>query len=179
MFILTKKGYNQTAVRELAYASSLSIGNFYHYFGSKAELLFYIIYNAATEQLKYVELAAQELEQVEPETALVQLIEKHYKWHDDKDGLTLFIYQETKNLPPNARQEVFETENRIIDLFEKFLRRYIKSGNFNVDDPKLMAHNIVVLGHVWAFRRWFLRKDWTFESYLSKQTKMLLNTIRN
>jgi len=178
MKVLTKKGYDQTAVSELAKACRLSIGNFYHYFGSKTELLYYIIHNAATEQLQHVESFAQDLETVEPKTALVQLIEKHYRWHDENDGVTLFVYQETKNLPRNARQEVFETEDRIHDLFEKFLRKYIESGKFDVDDPKLVVHNIVVLGHVWALRRWYLRKNWTIESYLREQTKLILNAIK-
>ena len=62
-------------------------------------------------------------------------------------------------------------------VFEKLLARGIKVGEFNIDDPRLIAYDIVVLEHAWAFRRWHMRKHWTFKTYVKKQTDAMLRTI--
>ncbi|MEA1872763.1 MAG: hypothetical protein U9M91_05215, partial [Chloroflexota bacterium] len=112
-----------------------------------------------------------------PTIALVELMRKFYEWHDDNQDITLFAYQETKNLPDNARQSIFDSEARILTVFEKLLTRGIEGGVFNIDDPKLIAHDIVVLGHAWALRRWHLRKHWTFKIYVKKHTDAMLRAI--
>lgn len=55
--------------------------------------------------------------------------------------------------------------------------RGIESGEFNVSDPKLIAHNMMVVGHSWALRRWFLRKYWTFEKYVKEQTDIIMKEV--
>jgi len=165
-------------MRELAEVCELSTGTLYHYFGSKEELLYYIIHSATTQQVEYLESFARDLETAEPTMALVQLVRRFFEWHDVNQDITLFTYQETKNLPRNARQDIFDSEGRIHDLFERFLRRGIESGEFNIDDPSLTAHNIMVLGHAWALRRWYVRKYWTIESYAKLQTDAILKAIQ-
>jgi len=62
-------------------------------------------------------------------------------------------------------------------VFEKLLTRGIEEGEFNIDDPRLIAHDIVVLGHAWALRRWHLRKHWTFKIYVKEQTDAMLRAV--
>jgi AcrR family transcriptional regulator len=173
----TKKGYDRTNMRELAEACEMSAGALYHYFGSKEEILYSIINSATSQQAGSMEHWASELATASPTIALVELLRKFYKWHDDNQDLTLFAYQETKNLPDNARQSIFDSEARILAVFEKLLTRGIEEGEFNIDNPKLVAHDIVVLGHAWALRRWHLRKHWTFKTYVKKQTDAVLRAI--
>jgi hypothetical protein len=40
-----------------------------------------------------------------------------------------------------------------------------------------MAHNIMVLGEMWVFRRWTLKRDYSLEEYTEKQTALLLREI--
>jgi AcrR family transcriptional regulator len=164
-------------MRELAKACEMSAGALYHYFGSKEEILYSIINSATSQQAGSMEDWANELATVSPTIALVELMRKYYKWHDDNQDITLFGYQETKNLPDNARQSIFDSEARILAVFEKLLTRGIKEGEFHIDDPKLIAHDIVVLGHAWALRRWHLRKRWTFQTYVKEQTDAILRAI--
>jgi AcrR family transcriptional regulator len=175
--IFTKKGYDRTNMRELAKACEMSAGTLYHYFGSKEELLYSIINSATSQQAGSMEDWANELATVSPTIALVGLMRKFYEWHDNNQDITLFAYQETKNLPGNARQSIFDSEARILTVFEKLLTRGIEEGEFNIGDPKLIAHDIVVLGHAWALRRWYLRKHWTFKAYVKEQTDAMLRTI--
>jgi AcrR family transcriptional regulator len=174
----TKKGYDRTNMRELAKACEMSAGALYHYFGSKEEILYSIINSATSQQAGSMENWANELATTSPTIALVELMRKFYKWHDNNQDLTLFGYQETKNLPDNARQSIFDSEARILAVFEKLLTRGVEVGEFDIDDPKLIAHDIVVLGHAWALRRWHLRKRWNFQTYVKEETDAMLRAIR-
>jgi AcrR family transcriptional regulator len=173
----TKKGYERTNMRELAKACEMSAGALYHYFGSKEEILYSIINSATSQQAGSMEDYANELTTAGPAIALVELMRKFYKWHDDNQDITLFAYQETKNLPGNAQQSIFDSEARILTVFEKLLIRGREEGEFSIDDPKLIAHNIVVFGHAWALRRWYLRKHWTFKTYVKEQTNAIVRSI--
>jgi AcrR family transcriptional regulator len=164
-------------MRELAKACAMSAGTLYHYFGSKEEILYSIINSATSQQAGSMEDYAAELATVSPTIALVELMRKLYEWHNDNQDITLFAYQETKNLPGNARQIIFDSEARILTVFEKLLTRGTEEGEFSIDDPKLIAHDIVVLGHAWAFRRWHLRKHWTFKTYVKEETDAILRAI--
>jgi AcrR family transcriptional regulator len=175
--VFTKKGYDRTNMRELAKACEMSAGALYHYFGSKEEILYSIINSATSEQAGFMGDWSNELATMPPAIALVELIRRFYEWHDRNQDITLFTYQETKNLPDNARQSIFDSEARILAVFEKLLTRGIEESEFNIDDPKLIAHDIVVLGHAWALRRWHLRKHWTFKTYVKKQTDAMLRVI--
>ncbi len=175
--VFTKKGYDRTNMRELAKACEMSAGALYHYFGSKEEMLYSIINSATSQQAGSMEDYANELATASPTLALVGLMRKFYEWHDDNQDITLFAYQETKNLPGNAQESIFDSEARILTVFEKLLIKGMEEGEFNIDDPRLIAHDIVVLGHAWALRRWHLRKHWTFKTYVKKQTDAMLRAI--
>ena len=175
--VFTKKGYGHTNMRELAKACAMSAGTLYHYFGSKEEILYSIINSATSQQAGSMEDYGDELATMSPATALVELIRRLFEWHNDNQDITLFAYQETKNLPANARQIIFDSEARILTVLEKLLTRGLEEGEFHIDDPKLIAHDIVVLAHAWALRRWYLRKQWTFKTYVKEQTDVILKAI--
>lgn len=175
--VLTKKGYDRTNMRELAKACGMSAGALYHYFGSKEEILYSIINSATSQQAGAMQDYANELATASPTIALAELMRKFYEWHDGNQDITLFTYQETKNLPDNAQRRIFDSEARILTVFEKALTRGVEEGEFDLDDPRLIAHDIIVLGHAWALRRWHLRKHWTFQTYLKEQTDAMLRTI--
>jgi AcrR family transcriptional regulator len=175
--LFTRKGYDRTNMRELAKACDMSAGALYHYFGSKEEILYSIINSATSQQASSIEDYGNELATAKPAAALVELMRKFYEWHDDNQDITLFTYQETKNLPTNAQQDIFSSEARILTVFEKLLVRGVEQGEFSIDDPGLIAHDIVVLGHAWALRRWHLRKRWSFQTYLKEQTDAVLRAV--
>lgn len=177
--LFTKKGYEKTNMREVAKACELSIGSLYHYFGSKEEILYYLIDNATKEQLKYLKTCAHNLEDDTSISALKQLITKYFKWHDDNQDITLFVYQVTKNLPKPAQQNIINNEILIHDIFKSCLRKVIESGTFHTDDPNLVAHNIMVFAHTWALRRWYTRKHWTLQTYTSGQIDLIIRMIKD
>jgi AcrR family transcriptional regulator len=175
--VFTRKGYDRTNMREFAKACGMSAGALYHYFGSEEEILYSIINSATSQQAGSMEDCADELATASPTTALAEVMKKFYEWYEDNQDVTLFADQETKNLLGNAQQSIFDSEARILSVFEKLLTRGVEQREFDIDDPRLIAHDIVVLGHAWALRRWHLRKHWTFRTYVKEQTDTILRTI--
>jgi hypothetical protein len=41
----------------------------------------------------------------------------------------------------------------------------------------MLAHNISVLGHMWAFRRWDLARHFTLDEYIGYQTDFVLGRL--
>jgi AcrR family transcriptional regulator len=175
--LFVKQGYDQTSMREVERASNMSSGNLYHYVGSKADILDLIITYATSQQAELIENFSATLDSVSPTEALNKLFRKLCRWHDRDQDVTLFIYQETKNLPRSSRQRIFDSEYRIMAAFERVLQRGVETGEFKVNAPKLIAHNMVFLAHGWALRRWFLKKYWNLGQYIALQTENIFRVI--
>jgi AcrR family transcriptional regulator len=176
--VFAKRGYSHSNMRELARACDMSIGNLYHYFGSKEQILYSIINDATLRQVEYVEHFAEETAGLDPTSRIRALVRKFFEWHDSNQNVTLFIYQETRALPQKAQEQIFESENRIHAIFEEAIRIGVASGDFNISEPGLIANNIMVIGHAWALRRWSLQKRWTFESFIEGETEAIMRTLQ-
>ena len=80
--------------------------------------------------------------------------------HEMSDHI-LLIYQETKSLPAESMGFVLEYDERIARIFRDLIDQGCADSTLKTmgpDERKLMATNIVVLGHMWTFRRWSLAK---------------------
>jgi hypothetical protein len=89
----------------------------------------------------------------------------------------LLIYQETRSLPAQWRKRVLENELRITGLLVGVLARLSAAGELpHLEECSLeiTAHNIVVMGQMWTFRRWFLAKHYGIEDYIALQTEAIL-----
>ena len=65
---------------------------------------------------------------------------------------------------------------RITDLFVQALTQLNNTGELpHLDDAtiNLISHNISVLGHTWAFRRWYFAKNFTITQYTEQQTEFI------
>ena len=45
------------------------------------------------------------------------------------------------------------------------------------DTINLISHNISVLGHTWAFRRWYYANNFTIEQYTQRQTDFIMRFL--
>jgi hypothetical protein len=72
---------------------------------------------------------------------------------------------------------VLENEIAITGIFVKVLAKLTATGDLPEIDEKsieLVAHNICVLGHMWAFRRWYLARHYSIEDYIALQIDFIL-----
>jgi hypothetical protein len=77
-----------------------------------------------------------------------------------------------------ARKSAYGVMARINNnLFVEDLARLAASGELpgiKEEHIELAAHNIVVLGHMWTFRRWYLARHYSLENYIDQQTQFIL-----
>lgn len=66
-------------------------------------------------------------------------------------------------------------------IFEELIKQTVEQGELDLceEEVKLLAHNILVHGQMWTFRRWSLRKEYSLEEYTKMQTHLLLYGVKN
>jgi AcrR family transcriptional regulator len=176
--LFVEKGFHRTTTREIARAAGLSIGSLYEYVVSKEDLLFLVcdaihgeMEAGVTQALARAHTAAG---------VLAEMIREYFLVCDRMTDHIVLIYQETQSLPRKWRTEVLKTEVRVTGRFIEALHRLCDEGVLPpLEKPAvdLMAHNIVVWGHMWALRRWFLARQYTIDQYISLQTALILNSF--
>lgn len=169
------KGFHKTTTRQIARAAGFSIGSLYEYFASKEDILYMVCESIHAEVESGVTAAMSRT--ARGRDALVEIIREYFRVCHQMSDFILLIYQETQSLPPQWQKRVLENELRITGLFVKALARIAKSGdliNLREDNLELAAHNIVVLGHMWTFRRWYLAHHYSIDDYIKLQTGIIL-----
>lgn len=175
--LFVDKGFHKTTTREIAKASGLGIGTLYEYIQSKEDVLYLVcayIHSEVEKRLR--EVTAHE---GNGRDALILSIKRFIACVDELQDYMLLIYQETKSLPPATLKLVLQQEEEITKRFEDLLERGRLDGSLSLKphSVKLFAHNIVVLGQMWTFRRWALHRHYTLEDYTERQTSLLLQEI--
>jgi AcrR family transcriptional regulator len=169
------KGFHKTTTRQIASAAGFSIGSLYEYFASKEDILYMVCESIHAEVERGVTMAMSRA--TGGQGALREVIREYFMVCDRMSDFILLIYQETQSLPNQWQNRVLENELRITGLFIEALARIASTGELpNLDERsiELTAHNIVVLGHMWTFRRWFLTRHYSTEDYINLQTKLIL-----
>lgn len=173
--LFIENGFHKTTTRQIAKAAGFSIGSLYEYVESKEDVL-YMVCDAIHEE---VEQGVQRAfaRSSGGMDALAQVIREYFMVCHQMSDHILLIYQETRALPGQWREKILENEVNITGIFLKALARLISSGDLpylNERSIELIAHNISVLGHTWAFRRWFLARHYSIEEYINIQTDFIL-----
>jgi AcrR family transcriptional regulator len=169
------KGFHKTTTRQIARAAGFSIGSLYEYFASKEDILYMVCEAIHAEVERGVSAAMSQAKG--GRDALVKIIHEYFMVCHQMSDFILLIYQETQSLPSQWQKRVLENELRITGLFVKALARIAKIGdlvNLKENNLELAAHNIVVLGHMWTFRRWYLARHYSIEDYIKLQTGIIL-----
>ncbi|MCX5996515.1 MAG: TetR/AcrR family transcriptional regulator [Chloroflexi bacterium] len=172
--LFVKNGYLKTTIRDIARECGVSIGALYYYIRSKDDILslFQEITSAGLQRFTEKRLSA--LYEMSPRDAIGCAIDDLISFVDATQDITVFWYQEARNLKPEQRSVLFQSEEFQVDLLKKILQWGCDRGEFNITDVDLAAHDIMVLCDMWAFRRWYLRKHYTLEQYKQAQKSLLL-----
>ncbi len=176
--LFVQHGYHKTTTRMIAKASTFSIGSLYEYVSSKEDLLYLVCKNIHEEVQKAVEDALSRT--IQEREMLAEVIREYFLVCDKMADHVLLMYQVTQFLPAKWKKSVLDNELNITDIFIQALRQLSGKGNFPQMDEKTMnlaGHNISVLGHMWAFRRWYLKSDFTIDEYIRLQTDFILGLV--
>ncbi|EZP75341.1 TetR family transcriptional regulator [Parageobacillus genomosp. 1] len=175
--LFKQKGFHQTTTREIAKASGFSIGTLYEYIRKKEDILYLVcdrIYDEVRERMeKDIGTHHGTIE------SFKLAIARYFKVIDDLQDEVLVMYQEVKSLSKESLVYVLNKEIQMVGMFENILQTCVNNGVFQLteEEIKLFAHDIFVLGQMWAFRRWALKKMCTLDEYIELQTELLLKGI--
>jgi AcrR family transcriptional regulator len=175
MRLFIRNGFHKTTTRQIARAADISIGSLYEYFNCKEDILYVVCDFIHSEMERGVAHAMKDASG--GRDALAMVIRAYFMVCHRMSDFILLIYQETRSLPAQWQRRVLENELRITGLLVGVLARLSASGELpHLDERSLeiTAHNIVVLGHMWTFRRWFLAKHYSIEDYITLQTAAIL-----
>jgi len=175
--LFIRKGYLNTSVRDIAGELGMNVATLYHYVGSKNGILG-LFHEYTMNAIDFFSKKYQAvLEKMEPRRALKYAVREYLKWVEEYQDLTVFWYQEAKNLSPAQFSALKTQEECTIQIFQTILERGVRSGIFKVKDTALAANNIVVLCDMWAFRRWLLKDRYTLEQYISEQLDLIMAQV--
>ncbi|MBE0583068.1 MAG: TetR/AcrR family transcriptional regulator [Desulfofustis sp.] len=176
--LFIERGYHKTTTRVLAQATGLSIGSMYEYISTKDDVLYLVCSAIHAEVEKAVKEALGR--PLVGKAALAEVIREYFLVCNRMSDHILLMYQATHFLPPKWQKKVLEAELRITDIFIKAMRELKSRGmlpELDDDTINLMGHNISVIGHTWAFRRWYFAKNFTIEQYIEQQTDFIMRFL--
>ena len=178
--LFIKKGYHKTTTRELAKATGMSIGSLYEYVSSKEDVLF-LVCNAIHSEVEHGVKEALARPTIGKD-ALAEVIREYFLVCDHMSDHVLLMYQVTHFLPLKWQKKVLEAELRLTALFVNAMNELRDIGKLPAlddDTINLAGHNISVIGHTWAFRRWYFAKHFTIEQYIEQQTDFIMRFLQD
>ena len=177
--IIYKQGYNKVSMREIAEACDMAVGTIYRYIGSKDDVLFLVIDEFRSSILAFCDEVHSKLSEMAPFQCLKWAIHRHCLLSDEHRYLLMLSWREIGNMKREYRQWLLQGEVDIVAAFEGILRKGCEAGQFNIQNPFLAAHNIVVLGELWALRQWFLKDKISLKDFIDQQIKFVCHGVCN
>lgn len=168
------KGYDRTTIRELAESCKMTEGAIYRYIGSKDDILHLLLLDT---DVYFIEDYLKQLGDINTVDALKKCIQIYYKWCNDAADKNIFYNREIINFSEADRRVLLKSQSDYIHFFERLLKKGVKEGVFKVNDPLLVAHNIVMQGFDWGLRRWFLSRFFTLDKYIKLQMELIMSLI--
>lgn len=175
--LFIQKGFHKTTTREIAKSAGISIGSLYEYVQTKEDVL-YLVCQAIHQEMEQ-SVQAHTDQSGSGARVLEAAIQAYIAVCDGMAPHITLIYQETKSLPKESMRYVLEHELRITGMFIGLLRRGVEDYSLrplNRGEIQLMAHNIMIMGHMWAFRHWALAGI-GLAKYIEDQTALLMGQL--
>lgn len=175
--VFVEKGYEKSKMADIARECRMSYGAAYHYVGSKEDVLFLIVNYANTSSDRLIETVREKIQDLPPREALATSIREYLQYVDALQDTLIVINHTWIDLTPEDRKTVYAAQERALGFFESVIHQGVRSGDFVVTDPLLMANNVVTLAQQWAHRRWFLRKRYTFAQYCDRLNETFFKEV--
>lgn len=152
MKVLKKKKFHAASMGEIAEATGMSRGNFYHYIEKKEDILVLIYKELANQIWRRMHAVLQEYEH--PIDQLSYVIRTLFDLACREKEEVLVILTEAKSLDRKHLQELLRHESEIVDAIEEIIKRGISRGFFQCAKPHLLADMIAYLIWIVPLRGW-------------------------
>lgn len=154
--LANEKGFHAMSLRDLCAESGMSMGGLYAYFKNKEDLLALIqeqgraiVTQVMTDRLRGIESPPLALEKAV--RTHLYLSEAFYPWF-------FFSYMETRFFNEDEGKRAIAGELQTEAIFTDILTRGVKTGDFQVENPQLLAASIKAILQDWYLKRWKYRQ---------------------
>lgn len=171
------KGFDRTTIDDIAERLEISVGAIYRYVKRKEDILLLTLARTLWRFQDLVHDPSREDE--EPEQRLRDLMRAYYRIIADDVPSSLLAYRESYVLEGEGLQLIQRLELETKRVFEEILEEGIRRGSFGACRVDVVAYDIVMLGHMWALKRWYLGKVVALDDYIEEQTEFILRAIRS
>lgn len=120
--LFSKKGFAETSMDDIASAARLSKGGIYHYFSSKAEVLYFVLDNFMDVVIKEIQ---EELDKNDNKLERMRgLIFRHVDQYPKYLDEAKILFHEVQNLPSKYYKKIIEKEKEYNRITHKVLSEY-------------------------------------------------------
>jgi AcrR family transcriptional regulator len=173
--LFERRGFDRTTIEEIADELGLSVGAIYRYVERKEDILLLTLAHTLWQFQAEVAAATGALD--DPADRLRRAIDVYYRTIARDTRSTLLAYRESYVLEGERRQLVKDLERETNRIFEAILADGVARGAFRACDVALTAYTIVMLGHMWALKRWYLGRALTLDEYIERQSALVLDAL--
>lgn len=174
--VFLEKGYDKATMRDVGKACGMTHGNLYNYVGSKADILQLILINNVRGASKLRDFRS-ELGDVSCAKVLAECMTIYLRDMDSIRRPLRFFDREIYTFSREDRDMALASEMEVVSFFEELFKEGIEAGEFQVRNPTLLAHDILMYGHDWAVRGWFLKQHVTLEEYIEERVRLVLELV--
>ena len=174
--LFSKKGYQNTSVREIASTLNMNIASLYKYVSTKDDILF-LFYKRIHQRWKEVLESTTEAEEKDPLEQLKSLIQTGLEQCLRLNDEILTIFCESRHLEPDSLHIVLSTETEFVRSIEKLIIRGLESGQFKTNDTFLTANIIQYLLMIYPLRGWSFKDRYTFDQIVKIVTGFVFNAL--
>ena len=174
--LFLQQGVQGTSIRAIAEALDISTGSLYHYCTSKGEIID-MVAEMNTQYIDMIREYYKNLGNISLRDALRKCIIQTVRLaHQNRSGI-LFLNRSFPLLSPSRQEKLTESVRQSISFFENLLDEGIRTGEFRIENSRMIAFNIWVLGMEWVLRRWFWKDRLTVEQFAEQQAELILKKI--
>ncbi|MBZ9772387.1 hotdog fold thioesterase [Mesorhizobium sp. CO1-1-8] len=150
--VISKKGFANSAMREIAQEAGMPVPTMYQYLRSKDDILVSIFDDYLGQVENSVQLSA--LGAATASARLAAALAANVAEFDRFQAQVRLMTRETRSLQPQTREKVKKHMFAYIDLFRSMIAQGVESKEFRVVDPFLYANFFAMLCEVWPLRQW-------------------------
>lgn len=176
--LFKQKGFHRTTTREIAKEAGFSIGTLYEYIRTKEDILYLVcdsIYDEVQDRLE------KDLDCHQGTIASLRHgVENFFRVMNEVQEEVLVMYQEAKSLSRDALPYVLKKELAMVAMLEQVIQLVVDNGELKMapKEVTMLAHNIVIQGQMWGFRRWTIQKQFDLEEYIKIQTDWIFEGLK-
>ncbi len=176
MRVVTKKGYSQTRIDDIAKESGLSKGAIYHYYNDKKEIFLSLIDHWETETFPDFYKKNKDYTSIDILKSFAKKVSEVYKKRK-------YVFQAEvefwalANQDNDINKKSYELYEKILNLFELVIKKGIREGYFKKVDPRLKS--IYILS-VFQGINWFCifdNKNDDAEKYIEDSIKSIISEL--